>query len=152
MLPSKNPNPGHSSKSVNNDIPKYQSVLSIIYLTALDAHLKKSQMKRSGMKSSTQGQDRVHPHRSSSSTSSPGASSPSRTRQINDAPVLQRSKPRRDDLGPWTLAKVIAASEATIHIYLPFFINWIGIVALIFGGCCSNVTYSRQHLGRLDLT
>lgn len=102
------------------------------------------------MKSSTQGN--VDPYRSHSTTSTPGASSPSRTRQINDAPVLQRRKSRTDDLGPWTLAKVIAASAAMIHIYLPFFINWIGIVALIFGGCCSNVTYSRQHLGRFDLT
>lgn len=43
---------------------------------------------------------------------------------------------------------VIATSATMIHIYLPFFINWIGIVALIFGGCCSNVSYSHQYLAR----
>lgn len=101
---------------------------------------KKPRINSSDMKiSSTQAN--VDPNRGPSTTPTPSANTPPRTRQINAAPALEHRKSGRgdDDDAPWSLAKVIAISAAMIHIYLPFFINWIGIVALIFGGCCSNV-------------
>ena len=80
------------------------------------------------MKSSTQGNVDAYQDPSA-------AKSPRRTGQIDAASVLEHGKADRDDDAPWTLA--------IIHIYLPFLINWFGIVALIFGGCCSNVSYDR---------
>lgn len=82
----------------------------------------------------------------------PPANSPPRSRQINKAPTLGQGKMGGDDSRVWPVAKLIANSAEIMHIYLPFFINWLGIVALIFGGCCSNVCYNPQHLGRLRLT
>ncbi len=65
----------------------------------------------------------------------PAANVPRRTGHINAASALEHGNADRDDDAPWTLAM--------IHIYLPFLVNWFGIFALIFGGCCSNVSYGR---------
>lgn len=61
----------------------------------------------------------------------------------------ERGKEGKNDDAPGTLV----TSAAMIPIDLPVFINWLGIVGLIFGGCCSNVSYKRhQRLGRSSLT
>lgn len=95
------------------------------------------------MNSSTQGN--VDPYQAPSTAPSPHANTPPRARQVTAAPALEHGKGQgirkvgRDHRGSWTLAKVFGTSAPLIHIYLPFFINWLGIVGLIFGGCCSNV-------------
>lgn len=71
---------------------------------------------------------------------------------IGDSSATSASKRRKEgkkDDAPETLV----TSAAMIPIDLPVFINWLGIVGLIFGGCCSNVSYKRhQRLGRSCLT
>ena len=101
------------------------------------------------MNSSTQGNK--DPYQDPSTTPTPGGITSFRTRQSNAGPAFEHGKARKDHNDAWTLAKIIAISAAMTHIYLPFFINWLGIVGLIFGGCCSNVSHDRQHLGRFDL-
>lgn len=106
------------------------------------------------MNSSTQGN--VDPYQAPSTAPSPHANTPPRARQVTAAPALEHGKGQgirkagRDYRGSWTLAKVFGTSAPLIHIYLPFFINWLGIVGLIFGGCCSNVSYNHQRLARFD--
>lgn len=83
-------------------------------------------------------------------------------RHINTAPAPEQRKTKKkkkkrkkddDDDDDDDDATGTLASSAMIHIYLPVLINWIGIVSLIFGGCCSNVSHDhRWYLGHSDLT
>ena len=97
------------------------------------------------MSSSIQGS--VNSYQAPFTTPTSGASAPTRTKQINAASVLEDGEVGSNHNDPWSLGKVIATSAATTHVYLPLFINWIGIVSLIFGGCCSNVSHNHQRFG-----
>ena len=102
---------------------------------------------RSGMKSSDQGEvDADQDLSNSSTTPKPSANIFSHSKY---PPESDKTTAGKDEDTPVTLA----ASSAMIHIQLPVFINWLGIVGLIFGGCCSNVSHNhRQLFGSIDLT
>ena len=104
---------------------------------------------RLGMKSSAQGEVHPYQHLSNSSTTPiPSVQNSPQSRQINAPPTSDKTKAGNDDDTPMTLA----TSAAMVQIHLPVFINWLGIVGLIFGGCCSNVNYNhRQLFSRFDL-
>ena len=92
--------------------------------------------------------------------SSSGAKTPPSIsiRHTNTAPApeqrkTQKKKTKKNDDDDDDDATGTLASSAMIRIYLPVLINWLGIVGLIFGGCCSNVSHDhRQHLGHSNLT
>lgn len=98
---------------------------------------------------STQGNVDAYRRLSGPSTApTSGAKTPT-TRQTNSAPALNSGEAGKDGDAPETSA----TSAAVLRTYLPFFINWLGIVSLIFGGCCSNVSWDRrQRFDRFDLT
>ena len=96
---------------------------------------------RSGMKSSTQGEIDPYQHLSNSSTTPiPSIQTSPRSGQINSPPTSDKTRVGNDDDTPITLV----ASAAMVHVHLPVFINWLGIVGLIFGGCCSNVNFNHR--------
>lgn len=64
---------------------------------------------------------------------------PPGTKQINAGPLLETAKPGIDPDAPFTMSKAVGSTAATIHAIFPALISWGVIVALIFGGCCSNV-------------
>ena len=63
---------------------------------------------------------------------------PPGTKTIYVGPLLDSAKPSDPDT-PFTLAKAIGVTLATLQDVLPALISWGVTVALIFGGCCSNV-------------
>lgn len=79
----------------------------------------------------------------------PGARTPPETGEINAASASRWRKEGKNADAPETLV----TSAAMIAIDLPVFINWLGIVGLIFGGCCSNVSFKpHQRLDPSSLT
>lgn len=73
---------------------------------------------------------------------------PPGTKQIDVRPLLETSKPGNPD-APFSLSKAIAETLLAIQAILPALISWGVTVALIFGGCCSNVRLfplSRPHV------
>ena len=64
--------------------------------------------------------------------------------------ALKWGKARWNYDAEWMLAKVMAPSVAMEHMHLPFVLNWLGVVGLIFGGCCSNVSCCCYDLWPLE--
>ncbi|KAL8907577.1 MAG: hypothetical protein Q9207_001314 [Kuettlingeria erythrocarpa] len=61
------------------------------------------------------------------------------TKQINAGPLLETAKPGIDPDASLTVTKAIGVTAATVQATVPTLISWGLTVALIFGGCCSNV-------------
>lgn len=93
------------------------------------------------MSSSAQGHG---PRRRRPGPSPPVTPVPSGTRQINAAPLLETAKPGIDPDAPLTLSRVIAVTVAIAHATVPTLVSWGLTMALIFGGCCSNVGLLRR--------
>lgn len=68
---------------------------------------------------------------------------PPGTKTIYVGPLLDTAEPGNSD-APLTLAKVIGVTLVTLQAVLPALISWGVTVALIFGGCCSNVRPSLE--------
>lgn len=64
-----------------------------------------------------------------------GSSTPPKIKQKN---VLEGGKIGGSET-PWSPAKMIGVGAAWIHMTVPPYLNWAIMMALIFGGCCSNV-------------
>ncbi|KAI4219404.1 MAG: hypothetical protein LQ349_008361, partial [Xanthoria aureola] len=79
---------------------------------------------------------------------------PPGTKTIYVGPLLDTAEPGNSD-APLTLAKVIGVTLVTLQAVLPALISWGVTVALIFGGCCSNVfaletiVKEQPHAGNL---
>ncbi|KAL8910457.1 MAG: hypothetical protein Q9171_004251 [Xanthocarpia ochracea] len=79
---------------------------------------------------------------------------PPGTKTIHVGPLLETSKPGDPD-APFTVAKAIGITLVTIQDHLPLLVSWGVTVALIFGGCCSNVfaletiVKEQPHTGNL---
>ncbi|KAI4270001.1 MAG: hypothetical protein LQ337_006953 [Flavoplaca oasis] len=79
---------------------------------------------------------------------------PPGTKTIYVGPLLKAPVPPDPD-SPFTLAKAIGVTLATLQATLPALISWGVTVALIFGGCCSNVfaletiVKEQPHAGNL---
>ncbi len=68
---------------------------------------------------------------------------PPGTKTIYVGPLLDTAEPGNSD-APLTLAKAIGVTLVTLQAVLPALISWGVTVALIFGGCCSNVRPSLE--------
>lgn len=73
---------------------------------------------------------------------------PPGTKTIYVGPLLETAEPGGPD-APFTIAKAIGVTLATLQATLPALISWGVTVALIFGGCCSNVRPSLQPSPRV---
>ncbi|KAL8757086.1 MAG: hypothetical protein Q9199_002487 [Rusavskia elegans] len=79
---------------------------------------------------------------------------PPGTKTIYVGPLLETAEPGGPD-APFTIAKAIGVTLATLQATLPALISWGVTVALIFGGCCSNVfaletiVKEQPHAGNL---
>ncbi len=87
--------------------------------------------------SNTQASDR--PRRRNIPESLPRPQEPSRTREIDAGPLLEKHKPKLHADGHLTPTKAVGIAGAMLHSNLPALLSWGAIAALIFGGCCSNV-------------
>ncbi len=75
---------------------------------------------------------------------SPSPKSPptSGVKQINAAPSLEKAEPDYDTDGRYSWARAIAAIGVMIQAMLPAMLSWALTMGLIFGGCCSNASFS----------
>lgn len=94
--------------------------------------------------SDTQAVDR--PRRRNIPESSSKLQEPSRTREIDAGPLLEKQKPKLHADGHLTPTKAVGIAGAMLHSNLPVLLSWGVIAALIFGGCCSNVGAPASRL------
>ncbi|KAL8995790.1 MAG: hypothetical protein Q9169_004548 [Polycauliona sp. 2 TL-2023] len=79
---------------------------------------------------------------------------PLKTQTIYVGPLRETAEPDYPD-PPFTIAKAIGVTLATLQSTMPALISWGVTVALIFGGCCSNVfaletiVKEQPHAGNL---
>ncbi len=61
-------------------------------------------------------------------------------KEIDAAPSLERAEQAKySSSGRHTMSKAIGFAGAVVHTTIPAWFNFGVMVALIFGGCCSNV-------------
>ena len=67
---------------------------------------------------------------------------PPTVKQINAASSLEKAKPDYGADSGYTCAKAVATVGVTLQAMLPATLSWGMTTGLIFGGCCSNVSFS----------
>ena len=71
-------------------------------------------------------------------------------KQINAAPSLEKAKLDYDTDGGYAWARVAATVGVTLQATLPAMLSWGMTMGLIFGGCCSNVSFLGALYGFQD--
>ena len=71
---------------------------------------------------------------------------PSSTKSIDAGLSLKTKKPHLHADGHLTPSKAVGIAGAMVQANLPSLFGWSLVVALIFGGCCSNVSNPSNYL------
>ena len=81
------------------------------------------------------------PRRRQATSASPKSQLPPGCKQINAAPQLEKARPDYDTDGSYSWARAIATVGVMIQAIVPALLSWGTTMGLIFGGCCSNVSF-----------